>query len=866
MSRAGGVLGWLRTLLKRAESDARMDIEFAFHIDMESRRLEAAGLSPKEARRRALMSFGGVERHRQELREGRGLRGVWVLIRDVRSGARSIRRRPAFTLTVGFTLAVGMAALATAYALAYGVLLRPLPYPDGDRLIMVWQTVPGWERFPASWPIYERWSEETSVFTGLAAFGTSESIVMDGARPERVAVSPATANLSDVLGVAPLIGRWFTEAEDRRGDAVVVVSYEYWRTRLGSDSLVVGRVLRLDDQARTIVGVMPVQFRFPREGTVLWTPLGPDARQRGWTSQSLAVIGRLLQTATVDMAAHQTATVTARAVASGDSPPVGSRTILHRDDVLGGVRPTILLALATAAAVLLIGVLNVTNLFLARGADARRETAVKRALGAGGARIAGEFIAEGVLLGVASSAAGLLAVALSLSSLAAALPTRVPRIAEVAVDLPVVLVLLGAGAAVGMLLGLIAALTAVRDGATSIVGAGTRHTAGRHALRFRALIMGAQVAGVFALVSAAGLLLQSHGRLLAEERGFDDARLVALVEPQPLESRYPDAAAREELFQRVARQLAGVAGVESAALVAPLPFSGSERNTSITGTEGGEPIAVGATEVTAGGLEMLGVRLMAGRTFGRDDEGGAAAVAVVSAGLARLLRPDGRVAGAAIGLGDSGSVLRIVGVVADVRQELDTPPIPRVWLPWSRNPGDDVSVVAAVAGDPTRIVPALRDIVAEAEPSLAAETLVPMADLVHDSAAFQRFRALLLFILAGAAGTIAAIGIYGVMSYAVAERSPELSIRHALGAGPRRLVRDGLGMELRIVVFGLAAGVPTALLLGRLLQRFLHNVGPADPATHAATALAVCALAVIAALVPVMRAVRTDPMQSLREE
>lgn len=868
MSLAKGFRAGLRSFLRPAASDARMDEEFAFHIEMEARKLERDGLSPAAARRRARMKFGGVERHRQEMREGRRGHSLLEFLADLRLASRRLLRRPVFALTVALTLIVGVAALGTAFSVAYGVLLRPLPYPDADRLVMAWQTLPGWQRFPASYPIYDWWISGTTAFEALAAYGTSEAVIADGTEPERVAWSPATANLAGVLGVTPALGRWFTDAEDLDGEPVAVVSHDYWRTRLGGDPNVLGRTIRLDDEPRTVIGVMPQQVRFPSQHTALWTPLGPDARTRGWNSQFLHVIGRLAPDRTVAAAAAELEAVTVAAVAEGEGPEVGSRIVALRDDLVGDVRGTLYLTLAAAIAVLLIGLLNLTNLFLARGITARGELALRSALGAGRLRLGRELVIEGMLLGLAGGAAGLLLVRAAVGSLAAFMPTRIPRLEEVVVDAPVVLTVLSVAVLAGAVLAVVATAAASRGLSQSAFtsGTGVRHTAGRRARRFRRVMVGAQVAGVFALGSGAALLVRSHDRLLAEERGFDESRVVALVEPQPLETRYPDDASRNDLFRRIEDRLRAVPGVRGVALVAPLPFSGSERNWGVVVPDETDPLRVGATEVSAGGLDVLGVRLVRGRGFEPADEGPSAAVTIVGESLARRLRPGGEILGTTIEIPGSG-LLNVVGVAADVRQDgLDEPAIPRVWLPWSGIPGDDVSVIAAIDGEPAGYLPALRAALTEVDATLAAEPLAPLATLVRQTAAFPRFRALVMMILAVAAAIIAAVGIYGMTSYAVVEQRCELSIKTALGARAPAVLRDALGHELRVLAAGLAVGIACALLMGRALSGFLHDVDSADPAIHALTGIAILVLASVAALVPAVRAVRADPVHALREE
>jgi putative ABC transport system permease protein len=857
---------WLRTLVRRDAVESEMDREMRAHLEFEVEANLRAGMSPAEARRAALIAFGGMELTKEQVRDEWGTRAVESFFADLRLAVRRLRSRPAFSLTVLATLAVGLSALAAAYGVAYGVLFRPLPYPSADRLVMIWQTMPGWERFPSSWPSYESWVRETSSFEGLAAYGNSAVIVIGEGEAERLAGSPATANLAEVLGVEPLYGRWFTEEESLGGAPVVVVSHSFWATYLGGSPAAVGSQVRLSEGMRTVIGVMPPRFRFLLPTTAMWLPIGPDDRARGWRSQFLRVVGRLQPDRTVEGASADVAMATGRAVASGDSPEVGSRVLLLRDDVVGGVRRSLILALGAAAAVLLLGFLNVANLFLARGTTARQEVALQQMLGAKRLRLARQLVVEGMALAVTGAALGLLLAQLTLRTLDRVLPTPIPRVSEIAVDAPVILVMLVVAAVLGVALGLIASASAFRFRVSSPIGAGPRHTtAGPAARRFRAALVAAQVAGVFSLLSGAGLMLESLSRLTDGDRGFEESGLAALVEPEVLEERFPDGAVRNDVLRQLAAGFAAVPAVQGAALVAPLPFSGSERNWGVTLREGEDPTDVGVTEVTASAFEVMGVRLLEGRVFGRTDEGPASVVAIVGESLARMIRPQGSVVGMTLPMAGG---LRIVGVVADVRQAglNDRTAPPRVWLPWSDTPGDDVSVVARTTGDPMLLLSELRGVVVQVEPALAAERLTTMAELVHDAAFLPRFRALLLVVLAVAASAIAAVGVYGVTSYAVVERRRDLSIRIALGARAARVVGDTVKREAPAVLVGLALGLPAALLVGRALRGFLHEVGPDNPAVHSLTALAILVLSTAAAAVPVMRAIRTDPAGALKED
>lgn len=862
----GPIKGWLkqlRALFRKEAVEREMAEEIAFHLRMETEENVRQGMSPDDARRAALVAFGGVERYKEQVRDTRWTR-VWEDVRsDLGLVLRRLLRRPTFSATVILTLAVGLAAASTGYGIAYGVLLRPLPYPEGDELVKVWQSLPGWSRFPVSYPAFDRWRAESSAFAELAAYDDTELTLTGATEPQRMAAAPTTANLARTLGVRPARGRWFTEREEAAGASVVVISDAFWTTRLGGDPDVVGRVVRLDDEPYTVVGVMPEGVAFPSSRNQIWLPLGAEAREQGWNSQFLEVVGRLAPGVGVDAAARDVAAATARFVAEGLGPEVGSRVVALRDDVVGDVRATLLMALAAGVAVLMIAALNVASLFLARGSAARSQAAVRMALGAGRWRMSRELVLEGVVVAVVGAVVGLSLASVTSGVLGRALTGRVPRLDQVGVDAPVVLAVVAVAVATGVLLGLVASwATASGGSALSSLGSGSRGTPGRGARLFRSVMVAGQVAAVFVLISGAGLLLRSLDRLLTVDRGFDETGTLALVEPVPLESRYPDDEARVELFRRAVGRVAAVPGVSAAALVAPLPFSGSERSVTLTAPGGDGSLDVGLTEGSEEVFDVLGIPVLAGRAFQRGDD----AVAVVGESLARRLSPDGEVVGTTMLL-DGGATVAIVGVVGDIRnQGLADPPAPRVWVPFGQDPDDDISLVVRTATDPARLLPEVRAVLVEVEPTLASERLVAMSDLVRAAASFPRFRAMLVLILALAASVLAAVGIYGVTSHSVLEQRKELSIRSALGARGGRVVVDALGRELRVVIAGLVAGLPLALLTGRAVGGFLHGVTPGSPAVHALAAVGVLVVATLAVLVPALRAVRTNPVEALRIE
>lgn len=861
LDRLRGLGLWLVRLLGGSRRDAELEEELRFHIERETEAGIERGLARKEARRRALVKFGGVERHKEALRDQRRLGRLADFWRDLGGAVRLLGRHRVFAAAAVLTLALGLGGLVAGYGLVHGVLLRPLPYPESDRLVSVWQTLPGWDRFPASYPIYDVWSRESGTLAGLAAYDDARLWLGEGVTLERVDGAPSTSTLPAVLRVAPRLGRWFTEAEDRSGARVAVVSHGFWRSRLAGDPGVLGSSITLDDERHTVIGVMPEGFRFPTPETAVWLPLGPEAREAGWNSQFLAVVGRLGPDVTAAAADDEVEAITARVVAAGNGPDVGTRVVTRHDDVTGDVRATLTLVFAALGAVLLIGFLNVTNLFLARRAASSRALAVRSALGASRSRLRQQRVAEGLVVATLGAAVGLGLAALVLEALTSQLPWRLPRLWAVRLDAPVILFAAGVTAVLGVALGWIGSVGSLRGGPGQL-GAGGRHTAGRSVRWLRGLMVAVQVAAVFALLTGATLLLRSLDTLLGEEPGFDAAGVVTLVEPAPPESRYADDRARGELFDRVVDRLRATPGVESVALVLPLPFSGSDETGSVVPPDG-DTLGTAVIQTGADYFDALRIPIIDGRPFTADEVSRVDAVAVVNRTLAGRLGRDP--VGTRLDVG--GRLMEVVGVAADVRHGgLARDPGSQVYVPYLGTPDEALSVVARVAGDAGAMVPTVRTVLAEVEPALAAEPVVTLERLVRSSAAAPRFRAVLLLVIGLAAALLAAVGLWGVTALTMAERTRETAIRVTLGARPRRAAFSAVGREMLMVAGGLLAGAGGAVALAHALRGFLYEVTPLDPASFGLTAVGVLAIALMATAVPALRAARGSPTEALKPE
>ena len=878
----------------REHVDRDVEEEIAFHLESRIEELMDGGASPAEARRQAEREFGDVAGARRSLaREGRrtetrARRTEWLdaLGRDVAYGWRTLRSSPGFAAAAVLTLALGIGATTAIFSAVHAVLLRPLPFPDADRVVKVWETSPDGSMTNVVSPgNYMDWRAQATSFTDLGAhswqFGQTLTGIEDPVRLNVVRITPSALR---VLGIEPAMGRLFSEAEGEAGaESVALVAHRVWRDQLGSDPDVVGRTITLGGSAFTVVGVMPPSFDYPNPEVDVWWNLrhGPEEYQTR-RSHQWNVIGRLAPDVPIDRARTEMDAIAGRV--TQDWPQFmtgwGVNVLPLRDDLVGEVRGLLWVLMGVVGLVLLLTCVNLANLLLARATTRDREIAVRGALGAGRGRLVRQLLVESLLLGVIGGGLGLVAIVVGLDAMVALAPADIPLLDDIRID-PIVLgFAVGATLLATLLFGLVPALraTAAAPGAAlrGAGGAGAAAAAGgRGHGRLRATLLVAEVGLAVVLVVGAGLLLRSMARLNAVDPGLDPDNVLTLFVDIPW-SQFGTPAEQVGFYDQLLDRVRAMPGVVSAAGTSEPPVIGYGNTFSyaiqgrIAGTPSGREEDEILAAVTPGYFETMRIPVVEGRGFEPTDRADAAPVMIINQALARKQWPAGDAVGQRIRFDEDQPWFEIVGVVGDTRHDgLDQPAPPMLYMPQAQRPWSWMTwLVLAVrtTADPTGLVPAIRDQMTALHSAVIPERVATLNDIYADSAARRRFATILLGAFAALALVLGATGIYGVLSFTVARRGREIGIRMALGEErgrvAARVVRDGL----LLAVAGLALGLPTAWLLARFLQSLVFGITTTDLATFAVVPATLLAVAAAAALVPALRATRVDPVRAMKME
>jgi len=809
------------------------------------------------------------------------------LLAELRYAARTLRRGLGFTIVALLTLALGIGANTALFSVVNAVLLRPLPFPQADRIVKVASTVNGHDAAVSPADFHD-WRRMAGSFTDVAAI-TDGSFALSGDGPaEQLAAEYVTDGFFRIMGVAPALGRPFAPDEFVVGqDRAVIISDALWRSRFGADRSIVGRTLRLDGDARTVVGVMPPGFDFPGERAI-WVPLAFDARlaaMRG--GHYLDVLGRLRPGVTVDQAAREMTGLATRIRA--DNPGVNidwsATAVSLREATVGDVRPALLVLLGAVGLVLLIACVNVANLLLARGASRAREHAVRAALGASAPRLATAVLAESLWLGLGGAALGVLLASWGTSAFVAIAPPGVPGIRGARVDGTVLAFALAAGVLTSLLFGLLPALSAsrarvladrLRDGGAALGSV--------HGRRSRHALVTAEVSLAVVLVVGAGLLLRSFVQLRTVDPGFDPRGVLTF------DVSLPDAsppARNAVFFASLLEREAALPGVRSAGAIFGLPLRDFGYGITISELDG-RAIALEEQErgvvpqvrvVSRDFFRTLGIRLVRGRTFEATDRDSAPPVVVLSETAARRIFPGQDalghrvVLGTRLGLGETHARVggEVVGVVQDVHdQSLAREGRPWLYVVHDQFPVGFMSVVVRTEGDPSALVNPSRATLATVNADVPMFHVRTMNEWISASMAANRFYAMLTAVFGVLALGLAGVGIYGVLAQAVGERTREIGLRIALGASTERVIAQVVRDGLRPAAAGLGLGLALAFALTRALARFLtpmlYAVGPSDATTYVLGAVVMLVLAGVAAFLPARRAARVDPMVALRAD
>ncbi|MFL6261634.1 MAG: ADOP family duplicated permease [Thermoanaerobaculia bacterium] len=883
-----------QTLRRRDRFEDGMAEEMRFHIERYTEDLVLSGVPPAEAARRARQEFGSLDNLKEDCRKARGQRLFDELRQDLRYAARLLRRTPGFTATALATLALCLGANLTIFAVVDAVLLRPLPFPDSGRLVSVYNTYPraGVPNDGCSLPNYYERRGQIPAFSGLAVYRDATAVVGETGATEQLPVSRVSPDFFSTLGLGPVVGRIFTEAETAEGkNGAAILTDSYWRQRLGADPRVLGRSIRVNGIARTVVGILPPRFSFLSSQAAIYMPLASSPEERGPQrrhSGTAHMIARLKPGATLAEAQAQIDAHNAAVEVNGPEARMmadaGFRSLVAplRADHVAAIRPTLLLVQAGALFLLLIGGVNLVNLLLIRASGRVKELAVRQALGASRRHVVSGALVESTLLALTGGLLGLAAGAGGIRLLALLGVDRLPLGSHIVFDGRLALIALAGSLAVGIALGLPVAWLSLRNAAAPGLQAESRGTtAGRAAQRLRHAFIVAQIALAFVLLAGAGLLGLSLRKVMTVSPGFRPGHVLSGQLVLPLRS-YPHGQDRLTVAERLTVELGRQPGVRAVGFANNVPLSGVSNKSAAT-VQGhrprpGEP-PHGVYSYSVGGdyFSTLGFSLREGRFLTAEDSRRAERYCVVDEDLARRYWPKSGPRGGAIGQkvfeggsagGDLAEAYTIVGVVGPVKQAglVEDEAQGAVYYPFGHRADTGVYLVVRTSLPPESLGPALRRAVRAVDPELPVNDLRTMEARIADSLVARRSPVLLAALFSAIAMLLTAIGTYGVLSYAVAQRRREIGLRMALGARPEQVRGQFLSLALRLLALGTVLGVAGAWLTGRAMRAVLFQVPPLHMATLAGAAVLLGAVSLVACLLPSHRAARVSPMVVLSEE
>ena len=871
----------LRSLFWRAEADHELDDELRDHLERKTTEYMAEGMTHEQAWRRARLDLGGVEQTKEKCRDARRVSYIQDLLQDVSFGLRMLRNSPIFALVAILTLALGIGANTAIFSVVHGVLLRPLPFPKQDQLMMLWEKNKEGTRSNTSWATFMDWKRLNHSFTGIAAvsfwsptfIGTHDAETLTGFR-----VSP---EFFELMGVKFAEGRNFTPAEDVRGNnLVVILSYGFWQRRFGGDPGIVGKAVRLGSLDNIVVGILPADFPSvlsfdPRKPADIYTPLAYNASlpYACRDCHHLRAVARLKEGVSESQASAEMNQISANLYREYPTDYSAPGVILTpmKDYLVGDVETALWALLGSVGFVLLIACVNVANLLMAWAARRQREVALRAALGARRARMIRQFVTESLLLSLLGGGLGLLLAWGSIALLQNIDLANLPRIQDVHIDAWTFAFTLGICVLTGLVFGLLPAFRASKLNLHEALKESGKSTAGAERHRLRSALVFADVALALLLLTGAGLMMKSFVRLLEVKPGFDPSHTLTLTISLwgPKSEDAPAVAFFDEVVQRVK----ALPGVKSAGIVSQLPLGGNldmygvhVEGKSLPNPE--EDPSADRYSITPGYLRAMRIPLLRGREFDERDVAKSPWVALVNESMARHFWPGEDAVGKRFRMGDTKGPWRtVVGVVGDVLHKgLDAPHTLQVYLPNTQFADSLVILAVRTSSDPALLASAVRSEITALDPQVPVSAVATMDEVVSASVANQRFGALLFLLFGVIALVLTAVGICGVISYGVAQRTHEIGIRMALGAGRGEVVGLIIREAMKPAMYGATVGLSAALGVTRLLSRLLFNVKATDPQVFAAVLLLLVGVALLACYIPARRATRVDPMVALRYE
>jgi putative ABC transport system permease protein len=885
---------WSRVRFQRLAgvfNKQRRDMELAqeleshlqFHIEDNLR----SGMTPQAARRDALLKLGGIEQTKESVRDLRGVPWLETLLQDLRFGLRMLRKSPGFSAVAVLTLALGIGANTAIFSVVDAVLLKPLPFPQRDHLISMWGVNPsrGWTDNPISPRWFVEWQKQNHVFADMAAFEPISFNLSGTESPEEVTAERTTTNLFSVLGVAPVLGRGFVSDESRPDSRTAVLGYGLWQRKFAGDPQAVGRQIRLNGDSYTIVGILPADFSHRYTSPFMPSPqlwvAGFEPKSITSDEKGYLAIARLKAGVTLQQAQAEMDTI-ARRVEQLYPDDKGWGVALYRAEAksVEYSRPAVLVLWAAVFLVLLIACANLASLLLARGESRRRELAVRTALGASHGRLVRQFLTESVLLAVMSASLGLLLAAWSVKLLVVMTPPillrAAPGLESVGINVRVLGYCLLVATVTGLLFGLAPALSGSSANASDSLkenAKGTTHSRQSH--QMRGFLVASEFALALLLLVGAGLMIKTLRLLSKLDLGFDPSNVLTMKLPL-LGAHFRETPQRVEFLRELLPRVNALPGVQSASVTRGLPVEDWSGWSFITGDNpnpaAGEVPDANYNIVGPQYFSALGVSVQSGRSFAEADTESSQPVVIVSEQLARHSWPGQNPLGKRLKIAssekDSGAWRVVVGVAGNVMsQGPDGGFNPELYIPYTQAPWfARVSLVIRTASEPTAIIAAVRQEISQLDGDLPVSEIKTLVEVAGEPVAQRRMVMTLLAGLAALALVLAGAGVYSVMSYIVTLSTPEIGLRMALGAQPSQVLRTVLGRGLRLVFFGMAAGVVAALALTRVLGNLLYGLSASDPQTFIAVTILLTAIAVAACYIPARRATKVDPMVALRYE
>jgi putative ABC transport system permease protein len=874
----------LRALFRKEKLDREMAEEMRFHLAQRAADYVDDGVSPDEARYAAQRKFGGVEQIKERVREQRGWPGLENIARDVRHAVRALRKSPGFTATAVLTLAVGIGATTALFSVINSVLLRPLPFPNADRLTVIWETnaPQGVKREGPAGPNFYDWREQSRLFQDLAAVELGSGTVTGLGDPQQVPAMRVTTNLFSVLNVRPALGRLFAPEDGRGGrQARVIVTHDFWQRALGRDPHIVGKTVMVDLIAYQVIGVLDRDFWLPVQSD-LFVPWPDDELrfERGRLANDLGVFGRLKPGVTAAQAEAELNAIHARLRLAHPELEGRGVTVVPLQSVTSEyLRPALIALFCAVTFVLLIACANVANLLLARALVRGREVAVRAALGATRGRLMQQFLTESLVLSLAAGALGTLLAFWGVTLLSAVVPATIPipdaaaeaTLRPFVIDGRVLAFSVIVSLLTSFLFGLAPAMHALKVDVIEGLKKGSRITAGG-GRRVREALLVTEIALALVLLSGAGLMLRSFLRLQHADLGFRVSQLLTLEMELPTDSRYETGPEQSAFFSDVLERVGALPDVTSVAVTSVLPLHSHDQRARFLVENGpvlppNERFQSDLRRVSPGYFQTMGIPFKRGRLLDRHDsaEIGAPLVGVVDEAFVRRFFADGDPIGRRLLLGKAS--LEIVGVVGNViHGGADREARPTLYVSFLQSPAARMNLVVRTTGAPTRVVESAKRAVWSIDPDLPIYRVASMEEVVAGATSAPRLMLSLLGVFAFVALGLAAMGLYGVMAYAVSQRTNELGIRLALGAAPHDILALVLQNGARLIVLGLIGGLGGALVATRFIQSLLYQTPPHDPFVFAAVSGLLAGVAVLACLIPALRATKVDPIAAVRSE